>query len=235
MKAFTLLELMIVVGVLALVSGFAVLAYTGVREETEYNLAERQVALVRDALVRFRQDMGYYPGEGPLQVGFLNLNNIGGQARSEDWAAHPMNFWMLFEKPIDAVDPNRWDWKPGVARGWRGPYLTLPINARLDGSGEAEWLFAEGSSHSDLFAVGDLLGHNDRLPGAMRWRDPSTGEPYTRNVPLGNPLAFEIDRSVPNWRIYRLHSPGREGQYKAINDPSGARSQIVIEVARRPL
>ena len=83
-KGFTLIELLIVVGILAILAGIAIsVGYNNTRT------AKQQFALdtlikTKDALLKFRSDMGYFPGEGELRAGQLNVrDSIKPEGRQE--------------------------------------------------------------------------------------------------------------------------------------------------------
>lgn len=253
---FTLMELMVVVGIMALVAGMVVAAYDSVQQRAEQAVARQQLATVRDALLRFRVDMGYFPGEGALAPaslkldGFKYVNGSTPDIESPDlemrsrWATHPLNLWMLFEQPLAVEEENRWDanrwnWKPGVSRGWQGPYLGQGMGARLDAAGDdANTHFLGGVMCNRLYAVTDLIGSApDRGAGLMRWVSedrPVTalGMPDKKPLPLGGrPIAFLFDEiSQPGWVIYNLVSAGADGIFQTVTTPVG--DDIVIEVSR---
>lgn len=233
----TLVELLVVVAILGLVAAMVVVGTGEARERAEEAVSLQQVQRVREAVLRFRSDMGYYPGEGPLAGSQLDLSAIGGEPRTIEWADHPMNFWQLFVKPVDRERPERWTWNPANARGWRGPYLQLTSNDRLDvASGKTGVMpgrvFPDASG---LHAIGDLMGEGGRpLPG-MQWRGELPGQSPAAAGGQGSPILFERWRdTVAGFDIYRLVSPGGAGHYPLVGAEPDSR-QIVIEVARRPL
>lgn len=249
------MELMVVVGIMALVAGMVIAAYDSVQQRAEQAVARQQLATVRDALLRFRVDMGFFPGEGPLAPASLNLEafkHVDGAAPDTEspslevrssWAIHPLNLWMLFEQPLAVElqgrwDSTRWNWKAGSARGWQGPYLGQGMLARLDAAGDASSHFLGGAMYNRLYAVTDLIGSapsND--PSVLRWVSedrPVTapGIPDKKLMPLGGrPIAFiSDDRTEPGWVIYKLVSAGADGIFQTITLPAG--DDIVIEVSR---
>lgn len=254
-RGFTLIELLVVVGIMALVAGMVVAVYDNVQQRAEQSIARQQLSTVRDALLRFRVDMGYFPGEGPLVPSSLNLEGfryvdgiapdteVPGLAVRERWASHPLNFWMLFEKPLEMGKAERWDWKPSVGRGWRGPYLGEGMGARLDAAGELRigeltTGFLSGAFCNRLYAVTDLIGASPNASaGALRWVTedrPVTAPGLPQKLPLrqgGRPIAFLADTvSTPGWMIYRVASAGADGIFQTTSIPAG--DDIVIEVSR---
>ena len=146
-SGFTLLELIIVVSILAIIGGIVlrvVSADTLTNAQRDANLGT--LGQVRDALLQFRQDMGYFPGQGPLGGADLDLTLSGfdtnafldsAGATAAVWADLGndndtlINFWQLFRQPYtagdtpdDADDSNdRWGWNRDLGLGWNGPYL----------------------------------------------------------------------------------------------------------------
>ena len=145
-SGFTLLELIIVVSILAIIGGIVlrvVSADTLTNAQRDANLGT--LGQVRDALLQFRQDMGYFPGQGPLNGANLDLTlsgfdvsafleSAGGTAAV--WANlgnnnNMFNFWQLFRQPYVAGDTpdddddsnDRWSWNSDLGLGWNGPYL----------------------------------------------------------------------------------------------------------------
>ena len=59
-RRFTLLELLVVVGVLASVAGLALVFFFDVEERAGTDLGARELAELKRALLRFRQDIGYF-------------------------------------------------------------------------------------------------------------------------------------------------------------------------------
>ncbi len=243
---FTLIELLVVIAIMGLVAGGVVMVYDNVQQRAELSVAQQQLATVREALLRFRVDMGYFPGEGPLSPTALYLEEFRYVDGSETpaaavrqlWASHPMNLWMLFEKPLALENPMRWDWNPAVARGWQGPYLGQGMGARLDAAGrDPSSGFLGGTLYNRLYAVTDLIGGSSSDATMLRWvtEDREVTAPGQPTLPLGGrPIAFLADdQSLPGWIIYRLVSAGADGIFQTITTPAG--DDIVIEVSRRKL
>ena len=251
--AFTLIELLVVVAIMALVAGSVVMVYDDVQQKAEQSVARRQLATVREALLRFRVDMGYFPGDGPLAFTSLNLTGyyyVDGSSPNtaspsaailQQWAAHPLNLWMLYEKPVTLSNPTRWDWNPATAHGWRGPYLGQGLGAKLDAAGTLATGFLGGALSNRIYAVTDLIGLPTMTSSSpLRWVSEDrpvtvTGQPSKTLQPIGGrPVAFISDTiSTPGWVIYRLVSAGPDGIFQTTTTAAG--DDIVIEVARNPL
>lgn len=144
---FSLLELLVVVSIIATLGGVVVLSLDGTKEGADQSIAQAEMATAKAALLRFRDDMGYLPGQGPLGLatggsGSLGQVDLGGVRRQlGDFAlslsdgevaaifGSPACFLQLFKEPLGPVDPATGIAVPVVAhdpiarRGWRGPYL----------------------------------------------------------------------------------------------------------------
>jgi hypothetical protein len=217
---------------------------------------------VREALLKFRADMGYFPGDGPLAATQLDLGGffyVDGESPATEspsnavrqaWASNRLNFWMLYEKPRDLGDasipvgqPKRWDFNKDSARGWAGPYLGAGFRFQLDGAGTLANNFVAGARTNRLYAVEDAITLNREGSTYLNWvsedRPPTmTGQPDKKSQDvLGRPIAFiKDDLSTPNYVVYWLVSAGRDGVYDGTNNlrmpPFG--DDVRVEVARLP-
>lgn len=135
-QGFTLLEMIVVIALLAAVAYIATGAFQNVIDTSDEQLAYSEMREIASAIRQFRQDTGYYPGEGPFG---LSSDGVGGQiadpTEGQEWFKSPANFEQLFEEPTtdnaipDKVFPDPdctncvMRWNPETGRGWRGPYL----------------------------------------------------------------------------------------------------------------
>lgn len=142
-KAFTLLELMIVIAILAVIGGSSLTLYSGVKDTAYENLEQIEMLTIKKALLRFYKDTGYLPKTGPFD---LKIN--GGEIDSTidthwpdyleentsaeriAWFNSPANFEQLFINPLASVDENHVlaSYNIDAQRGWHGPYLTDHVN-----------------------------------------------------------------------------------------------------------
>ncbi|MDR0672121.1 MAG: hypothetical protein LBF93_00360 [Zoogloeaceae bacterium] len=147
---FTLIELLTVCAILVALSYLAWGAYLGVDRRVEDELARGELLRLADALRRFHDDTGYWPGEGPFQlnencsdlsssiaaVDSRQTGPYGDAADTEsatgtfeerkEWFTSPANLSLLFRKPV-ICEGHRLafleDWNAETHRGWNGPYL----------------------------------------------------------------------------------------------------------------
>ena len=122
-KGFTLLELIIVVGILSAVAGGAVLLIGPAEEQARSQLSLVEMSRLRDALIQFHKDTGYLPKQGPFA-----LTSEGGSVpipgEGATWFYHPANFEQLYDNPLAGTGHALETWNPDTERGWRGPYIS---------------------------------------------------------------------------------------------------------------
>ncbi|MDD5328494.1 MAG: prepilin-type N-terminal cleavage/methylation domain-containing protein [Sulfuricella sp.] len=194
---FTLVELLVVTGILATLAYLAWGGQTGVQSRAEDQIARSEILRLADALRRFRADTGYYPGQGPFALAAPgttetggNCAPVGGVLRSwtlpavdadrDDWFDSPINLALLFERPaLCGNHPQAYlaAWNPDTRRGWNGPYLDRSARAwtdhganfnLADGSGDP----LSGSKIDDIPAFGVGPGAFPAAAGWNRCTDP---------------------------------------------------------------
>lgn len=123
--AFTLLELLVVVAILAVLAGTAIMALNDTQAQVEADVAQTEMLELKQAILRFQRDTGWLPKQGPFNLdsrpgGFAPLP----AGASEAWFDSPANFWQLYENPLGGTGHPLETWNPATRRGWNGPYLT---------------------------------------------------------------------------------------------------------------
>ncbi|NQZ59020.1 MAG: prepilin-type N-terminal cleavage/methylation domain-containing protein, partial [Lentisphaeraceae bacterium] len=97
---FTLLELLIVAAILALISGGVIVAFSDVEDAARENIGKHQATTIRNAMLKFRQDMGYYPKQKRLAYEHLDLTDAeiiaAGEIAKQAWIEDEENFYQLF-------------------------------------------------------------------------------------------------------------------------------------------
>jgi len=121
--AFTLTEMLIVVGVVAIVAGAVVMLSTGAVERADEQMVRAELAEVRKAVLEFRSDVG----EAPRLIAELLQSPDPSDARGGWW-------WRTDDTPPEAL----YAFDPATRRGWAGPYLHADdVSADDDETAEA--------------------------------------------------------------------------------------------------
>lgn len=135
----TILELLIVVAILAALAGGVVMILDGAEEDSATKIAKSEILEIKKALLKFKQDTGYLPKQGPFELAppnQCNPSNLNGvipvPPQGKDWFCSPANFLELYENPLAATTHPLKDWNPDTGRGWRGPYLTRQGEGLVD-------------------------------------------------------------------------------------------------------
>lgn len=132
-EGLTLLELLIVITVLAILAGGAILALGTVEEDASLKLAESEMLEIKKALLRFKQDTGFLPKQGPFDLAPPNGSGVVPlPSEGIDWFRSPANFDQLYRNPLAGTGHPLEIWNPSTARGWRGPYLTVQGEGLVD-------------------------------------------------------------------------------------------------------
>ncbi|HBP17270.1 MAG TPA: hypothetical protein DEA08_05660 [Planctomycetes bacterium] len=184
-RRFTLLEMLIVVSILAVLAGSVIVNLGQAGQQATDDLGGHQLSQVREALRRFKRDMGYLPHEGLLVAGAPNglVGSPVADPAWQTWFNHPANVLCLIKAPVSSATPatgSFTDWHvaaslasydPASRRGWKGPYLsndaavwmTLGDGLSGDGSGDP----TQGSALALMPVVPSL----DSAPAVQRAGD----------------------------------------------------------------
>lgn len=149
-RGFTLVELLVVCSILAALSVTAWGTYLGVQESNEDAIARTDLMRLANALRRFRQDTGYYPGQGPFVLAATaqveaDCSASDGILRSwaeptddavrDDWFKSPANIAQLLSAPsicLKHPQAHLRRWNPDTQRGWHGPYFDTSLRDWVD-------------------------------------------------------------------------------------------------------
>ncbi len=165
-QGFSLLELMLVVGILAVIGGAMVASFGSVDTDSKDQIARHEILELKKALLQFRQDLGHFPDMTGLS---------------------PADFSGLLEQGAE----DSWDIDRG--RGWRGPYvsrfgeglLDIGDDLGLDGTGQPD----AGSVLTNIAAIADPYQHK-AIGSYLQWQSRS-GEVYEK---WGRPyLLFNLE------------------------------------------
>lgn len=134
-RAFTLLEMTIVVAILAIIAGAALMAYDSTGDAASKDLVRHDMGVLAQAIRQFKADMGEPPQfiAELLQSPATNLSHSTFDGLGGWWWRTQAGAYMA---PYPAA--NLWSFDPTVRRGWRGPYL------RIEGRSAAGAEWAEG-------------------------------------------------------------------------------------------
>lgn len=141
MQGFTLLEMMLVVGIMAIVSTVVVMNFqSGETRDRKLQTARFEMEQIRRALLKYKNDVGDFSKTSGLS---------------------PADFSFLLANPFVESDPE-YNWSPDYRRGWRGPYLSGGDSGVVDVGGD---LSSDGSGLPHVlgnFALGEDDKHRAR-------------------------------------------------------------------------
>ncbi|MEM7271199.1 MAG: prepilin-type N-terminal cleavage/methylation domain-containing protein [Pseudomonadota bacterium] len=213
-RGVTLLEVLVVVGILAVVAGIGAQVFTGVVDDSEDQLVGSEMTEVANAMKRFRRDTGYWPHQGVFAA--------------EDGVANPLNpgnlSQLFFEPTAGGAQIMPFDATSGS--GWNGPYLTeynavsvdIGGNLALDGTGDPG-----AGAETAVRGVGDPFAAQP-VGDLFDWTTASGDTPL-----LGRPYLYFVNAAaqanVANCLAPCLVSLGPNGAYDA-----GAGDDIVMNL-----
>jgi len=228
----------IVLTVIAALAGSVIVSLGETESRVAQGLDTTRLQELREALLRFRQDMGYLPGEGLLAFDAANGVNpsapspiFADDAQWQAWLSAPANVLMLIEAPDNPASPTyRWSlvgaaaqlraWDPARQRGWNGPYL------RVDA---VEWVLLRSGLAPDGSgdpAAGGLLPPMPALADSHLQAPTDTGQPFAWSAspngrvsshPHGRPIylfTFTPGPTAFDASVARLVSSGPDGRYE---------------------
>ncbi len=227
---FTLVELVSVVAILAVLAVFAASRVAGFASRAKVILAERELALVREAFVSseggYLADMRGIPGFSLSYLRLANLlvsTNLYGEVID---GTSRMRGLRVDDETLDVkgVAPAREfvSWNSERSRGWRGPYLknfsgTFPArdDRRFadDATAADRGFFPEvaGLRLPEEFSRNDVSVYG--FPGECALIDP-WGNPYVLQIPPAQAFSSVTTTNVPDvvrFRYARVVSAGPDG------------------------
>ncbi|MEM7210741.1 MAG: prepilin-type N-terminal cleavage/methylation domain-containing protein [Pseudomonadota bacterium] len=210
-QGLTLLEVLVVLGIVAAIAGIGVQVFTGVTDSTEENIVRAEMREVSSAIQRFRRDTGFYPKDG-----------IFGTTDDTELAL-PANLGQLFIEPVNGGTPVM-SYDPATGTGWRGPYmteldsLTVVVGDNLTATGSGD---PTAGTQETVRAVGDPFVAAP-VGGVFAWQNASG----VTTAQLGRPYYYFIDgTNVTGCIAPCLLSAGPNGTYEA-----GAGDDIVVGI-----
>lgn len=204
LRGFTLVELIIVIGLLAFLAVGALVAYDGVGEDAKQQIVRTEMASISKALKQYRRDVGAYPArQHPADFNFL--------FQAQEWDAGTNAY----------VNINEWDIE--TARGWRGPYLDNAGNGFVT---VGDTLTEEGKGSPEavnelrVYSVGDPFNRAPMVVSNVdKWYvwSPCLVASACKTFENGRPYyLFDLEDS----NKARLVSSGHNGQLESTLAPS---------------
>jgi prepilin-type N-terminal cleavage/methylation domain-containing protein len=222
-RAFTLLELLIVVALLATVAGGILITVGGAADSASLDLTRREMFELQEALVRFERETGDLP-----RTGRWALASDGGEVPDTSpafaaWFRAPANLTQLYADELrdpatGAVVHTLPAFDPDNRRGWKGPYLQrsgegdVVVGDALDplsGLGDP----GAGALLPPMSCVADPFEHAPLSSGHYSWTRTDGGS-YPRH---GRPYLFLVDPADPA-NTARIVTLGPDGAYGTSDD-----------------
>lgn len=118
-RAFTLMELLIVVAILLALVGIVAGFFLNVQDNTDVDLQKVQIRLVDDAMDRFYMDLRRYPTEEEGLAVLWNRNTLMDEADLTRWRGPYLK---------DPITADKW----GTAIAYYNPSMLRPDDAKYD-------------------------------------------------------------------------------------------------------
>ena len=150
-KRITLVELMLVVSILAILSSVVIASWDGLIEKTSKKLTHIEMNNIRQAIVKFKLNTGYYPGQGPFKSAENNADNakatifkttnpvgnniilsptsndFSNNIEREQWMLSYANLYQLAIQPKDKSGDDILPYDIDSQHGWNGPYIATSV------------------------------------------------------------------------------------------------------------
>ena len=146
-RAFTILELLIVIAILLAIGGIVLINVIGAKDRADIGVTQVQMQALEDALQRFRVDMKRYPSEEEGVVVLWSTTSLDDEEQASAWGG------PYLEKP---VMKDQW----GSEWVYRNPSETegLPYDLVSLGPDQAEGTDDDLSIHDDLMGDDGEMG-----------------------------------------------------------------------------
>jgi prepilin-type N-terminal cleavage/methylation domain-containing protein len=205
-SGFSLLELTVVLGIIAVLAGIGVQAYQGVTERAQLDLARTEMNEIATAIQRFHADTGYWPKEGPFEdddsINKACFVDVNGTVIDD----HPALLAQLRTQPFhrtsdldSSCDFNRpvLEYDQASGTGWNGPYVRELDAASVvvgvmskDGTGNpATGTILSGTAFR-VSGLGDTFNEDATAAGVFAWTD-TAGNALAQ---LGRPYLYFFTR-----------------------------------------
>ncbi len=106
-QAFSLIELLVAISIIALLSGFALSAYTATQRSSRNTQRQSDLRTIQNALEHYNADQSFYPTQ-PLPAAGLPITNLTGRPAP---VPVPATKTYLNTIPKDPVDSSNYDYK----------------------------------------------------------------------------------------------------------------------------
>lgn len=225
-RAFSLLELLVTVAIVASLAGVVLVNLAGVQDAAASQLSLQRLERLRQALLRFHQDTGWFPGSGPFGLAEAGpAGQVATPPAGSAWFLSPANLEQLYRQPQRLDGSPVLPFNPDSRRGWHGPYLEPGLEWRVN-LGSA--LAADGSG-SPL--SGELLVGVPCLTDAWEHR-PVAGTTLAVSLAHGSSGSLHSGRPLLLFRqadSLWLVSCGPDGRY---GSPAADADNLVLLVRR---
>jgi type II secretory pathway pseudopilin PulG len=166
-RGFTLVEIVTVLSVVMVLALAVSVVFPGAKEGAARSVALHEMQQIREAVLQFRRDTGYFPKQGPFAPWYRG-GHVPFDSRGKDWLEHPANLVQLFENPLAGTQHPLAAWNPDTGRGWRGPYLNNRVDVLVESARPSSRtrVSAHGRSLLRVPAVVDSFSPQHRKAGS---------------------------------------------------------------------
>ncbi|MEM7194796.1 MAG: prepilin-type N-terminal cleavage/methylation domain-containing protein [Pseudomonadota bacterium] len=241
---YTLLELIVVVAILAAVAGIGTIALRNVDQEKAVDVARIEMREIATAIRQFKQDTGYFPGQGPfalydddgdgtadvdcalcIATGCAGVGAVDpATADSQAWFESPLNLTLLFAEPTLCANHPQANVLASTGfnntgRGWNGPYITkaegyADLETDPDREDGSGALTTDGATPFALIDIPALADPFDINGDDNDYQWAATAG-GAAELGLGLPYMLFV-RSIDGRDIARLVSVGADGDYGGV-------------------